>query len=148
MTPDVPEVPDALDACLSLSQACARLQLRLEDDLGAFHGLDFPDFTLLYRLGHAPDGRLPLTELAPALGLKLSALTRKLIQLEKVGLAVREGGAGGDGRRQACIRPAGKRLMQEAEVTARAVCTVALGRGPEADLTSQALQQLQGCLRG
>ncbi|MGP1630524.1 MAG: MarR family winged helix-turn-helix transcriptional regulator [Giesbergeria sp.] len=122
--------PDALAVCLLLSRACARLELSMADKLGDFHGLDFADFSLLHRLASAPDGRVYMADLADTLGLKLSSLMRKLVQLEKVGLAQRDSGLSEDGSRCASLRPAGKRLLQEAEVTVRAVCAQALGRVP------------------
>lgn len=131
--------PDALGFCLLLSRACARLELSMADKLGDFHGLDFADFSLLHRLAGAPDGRVAMVNLAQALGMTLSSLTRKLVQLEKVGLAQRDSGLGADGSRCANLRPGGKRLVQEAEVTVRAVCAQALGPATLAHLPEMAL---------
>ena len=131
--------PDALGFCLLLSRACARLELSMADKLGDFHGLDFADFSLLHRLASAPDGRLAMVDLAQALGMTLSSLMRKLVQLEKVGLAQRDSGLSADGLRCASLRPAGSRLVQEAEVTVRAVSAQALGRVPLAHLPEMAL---------
>ena len=122
--------PDALAVCLLLSRACARLELSMADKLGDFHGLDFADFSLLHRLASAPEGRVPMVDLAQALGIKLSSLMRKLVQLEKVGLAQRDSGLSEDGSRCASLRSAGKALVREAEVTVRAVGVQALGRVP------------------
>ncbi|NMM78589.1 MarR family winged helix-turn-helix transcriptional regulator [Acidovorax sp. SRB_24] len=119
---------DALEFCLSLSHAHARLSLKMDEDLGVFHGLGFGDFVLLHRLGNAPGGRLAMADLAQALGMTLSALTRKLLQFEKIGLAARDACLGGDGHRYALIRPAGRRLMEEAAVTASALCAAAVQR--------------------
>lgn len=131
--------PDALGFCLLLSRACARLELSMADRLGDFHGLDFADFSLLHRLASTPDGRVAMVDLAQALGMKLSSLTRKLVQLEKVGLAQRDSALSGDGLRCASLRPVGKRLVQEAEVTVRAMCAQALGPATLAHLPEMAL---------
>ena len=131
--------PDAMGLCLLLSRTSARLELSMEDKLADFHGLDFADFSLLHRLESAPDGRVAMADLAGTLGMKLSSLTRKLVQLEKVGLAQRDSGLIGDGSRCASLRPAGKRLVQEAEVTVRAVCAQALGRVAIAHLSEMEL---------
>lgn len=120
--------PDALGFGLLLCRACARLTLSMEDRLGDFHGLDFEDFRLLHRLADAPDGRLAMEDLAHMLCMKRSCLARKVVQLEKVGLVQRDRGLDGAGSRCAALRPAGKRLVQEAEATARAVCVQALER--------------------
>ena len=71
--------------------------------------------------------RSRIDRLAQALGMTLSSLMRKLVQLEKVGLAQRDSGLSADGLRCASLRPVGKRLVQEAEVTVRALCAQALG---------------------
>jgi len=71
---------------------------------------------------------LPLEDLAHMLCMKRSCLARKVVQLEKVGLVQRDSGLDGAGSRCAALRPAGKRLVQEAEATARAVCVQALER--------------------
>lgn len=125
-----PPVPDALDFCLLLSRACARLELSMEEQLGISHGLDFADFSLLHWLAGAPDGRIAMADLGQALGIKLSAVARKMIQLEKIGLAQRENDLGGDGIRCARLSAAGKRLVREAEVTARAACMAAMRQIP------------------
>jgi len=80
-----------------------------------------------------------MVDLAQALGMKLSSLTRKLVQLEKVGLAQRDSALSGDGLRCASLRPVGKRLVQEAEVTVRAMCAQALGPVTLAHLPEMAL---------
>ena len=59
---------------------------------------------------------------------RMVGLARKVVQLEKVGLVQRDRGLDGAGSRCAALRPAGKRLVQEAEATARAVCVQALER--------------------
>lgn len=127
---------DALGFCLGIGRAHASLNLRLAEDLGAFHGLDFGDFTLLHGLLHADHGRMPMTDLAHLLGLSLSALTRKMVVLEKTGLAERVAVPGEESRRHAAIRTGGRRLVQEAITTVEAICEKAVrtldpGRLPE-----------------
>ena len=68
---------------------------------------------------------MPVAELARPLGLQLSAVTRELVRLEKIGLVQRETSAG-DAKRIVVIRPAGKRLLGEALATAEAVCAEAI----------------------
>lgn len=120
---------EALAACLAIGHAHARLSRLIENDLGAFHGLGFGDFVLLHRLGSAPAGRLAMPELASALGMSLSALTRAVIPLEKIGLVMRDTEktqSQDQGRRDAVIHPAGQRLMQEATLTVGAICSTAM----------------------
>ncbi|MGJ7615287.1 MarR family winged helix-turn-helix transcriptional regulator [Variovorax sp. GB4P3] len=117
---------DALDFCLTLRRAHAQLDLRLDQDLGAFHGLNFSDFTLLHLLLGAHDTRLPLDRLAHTLGLPMSALIRRMVLLEKTGLAERVAGPGADPRRHAALRPGGRQLVQGAVATVEAHCREAL----------------------
>lgn len=117
---------DALDFCLTLGRAHAQLDLRLDEDLGAFHGLNFSDFTLLHLLLGAHDTRLPLDRLAHTLGLPMSALIRRMVLLEKTGLAERVAGPGADPRRHAALRPGGRQLVQGAVATVEAHCRQAL----------------------
>ncbi|MBT2334463.1 AsnC family transcriptional regulator [Variovorax paradoxus] len=117
---------DALGLCLNVSRAHASLKLKLHEDLGAFHGLEYEDFTLLHLLLRADDGRMPMADLAHALGLPVSALMRKMVLLEKTGLAERMAESNGDCRRHAAIRPGGTKLMQGAITTVEAVCADAV----------------------
>ena len=112
-----------LHFCLAISRAHASLNLKLDDELGTFHGLAFADFSLLQLLSLG-GGRLPVAELVRPLGMRLSAVTRQLVTLEKTGLVQRETDAGG--RREAVLRPAGRALLQAATQTAEAVCADAL----------------------
>lgn len=115
----------ALDLCLHISLAHARLSLRLRD-LGDFHGLDYEDFRLLYLLLRAEGGRVAMADLAHALGLPMSGLIRKMVLLEKTGLAERTAGTQEDTRRHATIRPGGSQKMQAAVTTVVAICADAV----------------------
>lgn len=130
---------NALDFCLTLGRAHAQLDLRLDQDLGAFHGLNFSDFTLLHLLMGAHDTRLPMDRLAHTLGLPMSALIRRMVLLEKTGLAERVAGPGADPRRHAALRPGGRQLVQGAVATAEAHCSEAL--------RPIAVERLQGALQ-
>ncbi|MFJ2843783.1 MarR family winged helix-turn-helix transcriptional regulator [Streptomyces griseofuscus] len=81
---------DALDATLRLVRAQAALVRRFDARLGGLHGVSLADFTLLLRLGQAPGGRMRRVDLAEALGLTASGVTRALAPLERIGLVTRE----------------------------------------------------------
>lgn len=81
---------DALDAALRLVRAQAALVRRFDARLGGLHGVSLADFTLLLRLGEAPGGRMRRVDLAEALGLTASGVTRALVPLERIGLVTRE----------------------------------------------------------
>ena len=117
---------DALGLCLHISGAHARLNLRLHENLGAFHGLDYEDFRLLYLLVNAEGGRMAMADLARALGLPMSGLIRKMVLLEKTGLAERSASTNQDSRRHATIHHGGRQLMQAAVTTVEAICADAV----------------------
>ena len=117
--------PDALTLCMQVSDTHARLAIKLDDVLGTFHGLGLNDFRLLRILANAPHERLPIADLAQPMGARISGVTRQLMPLEKTGQLRRESGA--DGKRYAVLLPSGKRVVREAEVTADAICTAAVG---------------------
>ena len=112
-----------LGFCLALHRANASLQLKLDNELGIYHGISFNDFALLNLLGQADGGRVSISELVRPLGQPQSSVLRQLILLEKIGLVVREG-AKED--RQAVLRPAGRALMNAARETADSICTEAV----------------------
>jgi DNA-binding MarR family transcriptional regulator len=136
----------ALDFCLAISRAHASLNLRLRQDLGAFHGLDYEDFTLLHLLLRAEGGRMSMADLSRALGLPMSALLRKMVLLEKTGLAERTAGASEDNRRHAALRPGGRKLMQAAVTTVEAICADAVKPLPPESLPQIHAALLALCL--
>ncbi|MFF3364245.1 MarR family winged helix-turn-helix transcriptional regulator [Streptomyces misionensis] len=81
---------DTLDAALRLMRAQAALARRFDAQLGGLHGVSLADFTLLLRLSQAPGGRMRRVDLAEALGLTASGVTRALAPLERIGLVTRE----------------------------------------------------------
>ncbi|MGW2743738.1 MarR family winged helix-turn-helix transcriptional regulator [Streptomyces sp. NPDC001450] len=84
---------DALDASLRLVRAQTALVRRFDARLGGLHGVSLADFTMLLRLGQAPGGRMRRVDLAEALGLTASGVTRGLAPLERIGLVTRESDA-------------------------------------------------------
>lgn len=120
MNPEPPNLP--MDQCLRISAAHARLQLVLDEELGTHHGLSYADFLLLHRLASAPEQRLPMAELAPALGLRPSALLRQILPLEKTGLLGRDAETMQRGRRDVVLRAASRQIVTNAFDTAQSVC--------------------------
>jgi predicted transcriptional regulator len=112
-----------LGFCLALHRAHASLQLKLDDELGLYHGISFNDFALLNLLAQADSGRVGIPELGRPMGQPQSAVLRQLILLEKIGLVVREGA---NGFRQVVLRPAGRALVTAARETADSICTEAV----------------------
>lgn len=116
---------DSIDLCLRISLAHASLALKLDAELGTFHGISLSDFILLRLLSRTEDGRMPVARLQRPMGMQLSTVTRELVRLEKMGWVQRETAAD-DGSRVVLIRPVARRLLNEALVTAEAVCAGAV----------------------
>lgn len=112
-----------LSFCLALQRAHASLRLKLDDELGIYHGISFSDFVLLDLLAQTANGRVRIVELVRPLGLPQSAVLRQLIVLEKIGLVVRDGASD---ERYAVLRPAGRALINVARETADNICSGAV----------------------
>lgn len=109
--------PDTLEFTRRLARAYASLTRRLDGPLGSLHGLSFSDFQLLDALERAPDRRLRRVDLANAVGLTASGVTRTLLPLEKIGLVTREADARDARVGYAVLTPAGRRIVREARTT-------------------------------
>jgi DNA-binding MarR family transcriptional regulator len=116
---------DAIDFCVRISRAHASLTLKLDDELGTYHGLSLADFILLRLLSMAEDGRMSAADLVRPLGLQLSGVMREVVRLERIGLVQRETSLV-DATRTVALRPAGRRVLGEALATAESVCAEAL----------------------
>ncbi|MEB0141194.1 helix-turn-helix domain-containing protein [Undibacterium sp. CCC2.1] len=127
-----------LGFCLALHSAHASLQLKLDDELGIYHGISFNDFALLNLLAQADGGRVSIPALVRPMGQPQSAVLRQLIVLEKIGLVVRDGA---NGFRQAVLRPAGRALVSAARETADSICTEAV-----ASIAPAALEMVSAAL--
>jgi MarR family transcriptional regulator, organic hydroperoxide resistance regulator len=113
----------ALQSCLGLVHAYARLRRKLDDELGTLHGLSLDDFVLLDALFRSDSAGLCAADLEGPLGVQRSAVVRQVIALEKTGLLQR---MNDHGVRSIQLRSPGRRLLQEATETAEAVCAAAL----------------------
>lgn len=107
----------AVDAWANLLRGHATLIRELDAELQAAHGYSLGDFDVLVQLARADEGRLRMCDLAQAIVLSPSGLSRRVDRLERAGLVVRERGAN-DGRNvEARLSPAGKRLYERLRVT-------------------------------
>lgn len=114
----------ALQSCLGLVHAYARLRRKLDDELGTLHGLSLDDFVLLDALFRSDSAGLCAADLEGSLGVQRSAVVRQVIALEKIGLLQRS--MDDHGVRSIQLRSPGRCLLQEATETAEAVCAAAL----------------------
>ncbi|MFJ9820658.1 MarR family winged helix-turn-helix transcriptional regulator [Streptomyces sp. NPDC101151] len=109
---------DALDASLRLVRAQTALVRRFDARLGGLHGVSLADFTMLLRLGQAPGGRMRRVDLADALGLTASGVTRGLAPLERIGLVTREPDARDARVAYASLTGTGRQRLKEMRATA------------------------------
>ncbi|MFD9591697.1 MarR family transcriptional regulator [Kitasatospora sp. NBC_01246] len=110
-----------LDAALRLVRAQAALVRRFDASLSGLHGVSLADFTLLLRLGQAPGGRMRRVDLAEALGLTASGVTRGLAPLERIGLVTREPDARDARVAYAALTDTGRTLLRDIRATAERV---------------------------
>ncbi|WP_405450858.1 MarR family transcriptional regulator [Streptomyces achromogenes] len=110
---------EALDAALRLVRAQTALVRRFDARLGGLHGVSLADFTLLLRLAQAPGARMRRVDLAEALGLTASGVTRGLAPLERIGLVTREPDARDARVAYAALTGTGRRRLAEMLATAR-----------------------------
>lgn len=95
---------------IDLAQAQAKIARVFDRSLG---GLGLSDFTVLYHLSRAKDGRMRRIDLAHKVGLTASGVTRMLLPMEKIGLVKRE--ASTEDARVSFVElaPGGKRRLDE-----------------------------------
>jgi len=109
--------PQELNAWRGLLRVHRDLVGRLDAELEREHGLPLSSYEVLMYLAAASGGRLRMGELADALLLSRSGLTRLVDRLQRQGLVGRER-CGDDARGYfATITPAGRRLLTKARPT-------------------------------
>jgi len=112
--------PHTAPTILQFLETAAGLEHRLDRALSATRGISFSEYRLILALSKASNG-LPRIDLANAVGLTASAVTRALKPLEKIGL-VRTEKSERDARQSlAVITAAGLELLVDAEGVLRDV---------------------------
>jgi DNA-binding MarR family transcriptional regulator len=89
----------------------------LDAELQAAHGLPLSSFDVLVQLSVAPNGRMQMSELAEAVHLSRSGLTRMVDRLERQGLLERHKGERDPRQVFACITKAGLERLAETTST-------------------------------
>src|SRR5919106_4652920 len=84
--------PEQRAAWSGFIRAHATIVKELDAELQAAHGLPLSSYDVLIQLSLAPDGRMQMFELAEAVHLSRSALTRQVDRLERQGLLERHKG--------------------------------------------------------
>lgn len=137
-----------LDVVLRLTRAQMAVAKRFDAALSALHGVSLSDFTVLLRLGQAPGGRMRRVDLADALGLTASGVTRGLVPLERIGLVARETGARDARVAYAALTDTGRErlayMLATAEQIAAEIFPAPLWSGEDVGQLSELLARLGG----
>src|SRR3954452_9621066 len=87
---ELPRFSDVeLDAWRGFLRTYTKLVRDLDDELTASHGLPVSSYDVLVQLDEAPDGMLRMSQLADAVLLSRSGLSRLVTRLENQGLLTR-----------------------------------------------------------
>ncbi|MEA2403551.1 MAG: hypothetical protein QOE08_198 [Thermoleophilaceae bacterium] len=100
-------------------RAHARLVRELDAELTARHGLALTSYDVLIHLDRAPENRLRMSELADAVLLSRSGLTRLVARLVNAGMVERVGCEDDQRGAWAVLTEEGGRRLREARVTHR-----------------------------
>jgi DNA-binding MarR family transcriptional regulator len=135
MSNELAPISKTLGFCLSLAKAHAALVRRFDGGFATLHGISFGDFVLLLHLHSAPGGKLRRVDLAQAVGLTPSAVTRSLIPLERIGLVTRQRDLRDARIGYAVITKAGQRILHEAMSSAELASEAVLRGRSESELS-------------
>ena len=114
--------PDALEQLtFTLLEAGAMVERRLDRSLSGVRGISFSEYRLLRELSHAHDSALTRVELAQAVGLTPSAVTRALKPLEKLGYIITIKSERDARKSLARLTPGGIELLADAQGVVRDV---------------------------
>ena len=108
---------------LSFFISLARIETVIARKMDAkLSGLGYSDFLILYTLSTAPENRMRRIDLADAIGLSASGITRLLLPMEKIGLIKREAHEGDARVSYVAIAPGGQNMLNEAIERAEIFC--------------------------
>jgi DNA-binding MarR family transcriptional regulator len=103
------------DAVLVLLDVAARIERRLDNALSMARGISFSEYRILKVLAGAEGRGVMRVDLAEAVGLTASAVTRALRPLEKIGVVATEKHERDARCSLAKLTPAGLELLRDAE---------------------------------
>ena len=106
--------PHTAPAILQFLETANSLERRLDRALSCTKGISFSEYRLILALSKSAHG-LPRIDLANAVGLTASAVTRALKPLEKIGLMTTQKSERDARQSLAVITPAGEELLIDSE---------------------------------
>ena len=136
----------SLDTVLDLALARTLVLRHVDVPLGHHHGVSLSDLALLLELRAAPGEKMRRADLAQRLGVTPSGIARQVGPLERIGLVGRESNARDARLALVTITDAGRRVADEASVTAEEAATSAL-RAIWSDADRERLSKLLAAAR-
>jgi DNA-binding MarR family transcriptional regulator len=137
-----------LSAVLDLALARTLVLRHVDTPLGHHHGINLTDLALLIELREAPGEKLRRLELAQRLGITPSGVARQVAPLERIGLVGRESNPRDARLALVTLTDAGRRIADEASVTANEAAESALRGLWDADERAQLAALLAAVRRG
>ena len=130
---------------LAFAAAWSRLERRLDNSLGSIRGISLAEYRLLRAMGDAPASQASRVELAHAVGLTPSGVTRALRPMEKLGIVSTVKSKRDARLAIAALTPAGRELLNDASGVVDDSMQAMLKRSP--DVVSR-LDELVDLLEG
>jgi DNA-binding MarR family transcriptional regulator len=116
---------------LAFAAAWNRLERRLDSSLGAIRGISLAEYRLLRALGDAPGSQASRVDLARAVGLTPSGVTRALRPMEKLSIVSTVKSKRDARLAIAALTPAGRELLDDASGVVDDAMKTVLKRSPE-----------------
>ena len=99
---------------LAFAGAWNRLEHRLDSSLGSIRGISLAEYRLLQALANAPNSQASRVDLAQAVGLTPSGVTRALRPMEKLGMVTTIKSKRDARLALAALTPSGRELVDDA----------------------------------
>lgn len=117
---------------LAFAAAWSRIERRLDNSLGSIRGISLAEYRLLRALGDAPNSQASRVDLALAVGLTPSGVTRALRPMEKLGIVSTLKSKRDARLAIAALTPAGRELLGDASGVVDDAMKATLKRSPQA----------------
>ena len=115
---------------LAFASAWNRVERRLDSSLGAIRGISLAEYRILKALGDAPGARASRVDVARAVGLTPSGVTRALRPMEKLGIVSTVRSKRDARLAIAALTPAGRELLGDASEVVNDAMQSMLKRAP------------------
>jgi DNA-binding MarR family transcriptional regulator len=127
---------------LAFAGAWNRLERQLDHNLGAIRGISLAEYRLLRALDDAPGSQASRVDLAQAVGLTPSGITRALRPMEKLGIVTTAKSERDARLAIAALTPAGHDVLDDASVVVDDTMKAALKRTPQVAAHADAMTEL------